>query len=99
MSSSGPPCSRQPKSQRTNSKQNDEVSYLGNAKFPSEEQGMQPEERSPSAYHAPLDESSDSTRVSTKRRHDKRSQLLDAIFARLGPHVPSMRGKPHVVML
>ena len=60
---------------------------------------MQPEERSPSAYHAPLDESSDSTRVSTKRRHDKRSQLLDAIFARLGPHVPSMRGKPHVVML
>ncbi|RVW30375.1 hypothetical protein CK203_097898 [Vitis vinifera] len=46
VSSLGHPRSRQPRSHRTNSKQNEEASYLGNAKFLSDEQEMQSEERS-----------------------------------------------------
>ena len=44
-----------------------------------------PNERPLPAYHAPQDESSDSTRVSSKRRRDRKSQLLDAMRPRLGP--------------
>ncbi|KAJ9682518.1 hypothetical protein PVL29_018437 [Vitis rotundifolia] len=73
VSSSGPSRSRQPKSQRTNSKQKEEVSYPRNIKFPSSGQEMPPEEKFPLAYQAPLDESSDSTHISTKRRCDRRS--------------------------
>ncbi|KAJ9687238.1 hypothetical protein PVL29_015915 [Vitis rotundifolia] len=40
VSSSGPPHNRKPKSQRTNSKKNEEVSYPRNTKFPSNEQEM-----------------------------------------------------------
>ena len=30
-------------------------------------------------------------------RRDRRSQLLDAMCARLGPQMPGMEGKPHIV--
>ena len=46
VSSLGHPRSWQPRSHQTNSKQNKEASYPGNAKFPSYEQEMQYEERS-----------------------------------------------------
>ena len=42
-----------------------------------------------------MDEISDSTRISLKRRQDRRSQLLDAMHARLGPQTPGME-KPRV---
>ncbi|KAL6328428.1 hypothetical protein AAG906_034572 [Vitis piasezkii] len=85
VSSSGPPCSRQPRSQRANSRQNEEVTYPGKAEFLSNESEMMPEQRSPLACHTQQDESLDSTRVSTKRRRDRKSQLSDAMRARLGP--------------
>ena len=59
---------------------------------------MQFEEKSPPICQAPLDESSDSTRISTKRRRDRRSQLLDAMRARLGPQTPGMEGRPRIVI-
>ena len=59
---------------------------------------MQFEEKSPPICQAPLDESSDSTRISTKRRRDRRSQLLDAMRALLGPQTPGMEGRPRIVI-
>ena len=56
------------------------------------------EEKSTPTYQAPLDESSDSTRISTKRRRDRRSQLSDAMRARLRPQTPGMEGKPRIVI-
>ena len=92
VSSSSPPCSRQPRSQWVNSRQNEEATYPGNAEFPSNESERMLEQRSPLAYHTQQDESSDSTRVSTKRKRDKKSQLSDTMRARLGPQIPNMRG-------
>ena len=85
VSSSGPPRSQQPRSQRTNSRQNEEAMYPRNAEFFYNEQGMQPEQRFLPACHAPQDESSNSTRVLAKRRRNRKSQLLDVMRARLGP--------------
>ena len=45
-------------------------------------------------YHAPHDESSEFTRVSSKRQRDKRPQLSDAIRARLGPQAPGKDRPP-----
>ena len=41
-----------------------------------------------------LDKSSDSTRVSTKRKCDRRSHLSDAMRAQLGPQTPGIGEKP-----
>ena len=85
-SSSSPPCSQQPKSQRTNSKQNEEVS------FPNSQEAL-PEEKLPLTIPTPLDENSYSTRILTKRRRDKRLQLSDAMRPWLGPQIPCMKGR------
>lgn len=98
VSSLGPPRSQQPKSQRMNSRQNEETSYPGNVKFPFDEWERQPEERFPPVCQAPLDEGFDSTRVSAKRRCDRKSQQSNAMRARQGPQMPSVGKKPHVVM-
>ena len=92
VSSSSPPCSRQPRSQRANSRQNEEATYPGNAEFPCNELERMLEQRSPPACHTQQDESSDSTRVSTKRKCDRKSQLSDAMRARLGPQIPNTGG-------
>ncbi|RVW51276.1 hypothetical protein CK203_075451 [Vitis vinifera] len=96
VSSSGPSRSRQPKSQRTNSKQNEEVSFPRNAKFPYDSQEVQLEEKFPLTCPTLLDESSDSTRILTKMRRDRKSQLSDTMRARLGPQTPDMEGIPRV---
>ena len=41
-----------------------------------------------------MDKSSDSTQVSTKRKHDRRSHLSDAMRAQLGPQTPGIGEKP-----
>ena len=92
LSSSGPPRSQQPRSQQTNSRQNEEATYPGNAEFLSNEQEIQPKERSPPTCHASQDESSESTHISAKKRHDRKSQLSDAMRARLGPQMLNMGG-------
>ena len=96
VSSSSPPRSRQPRSQRTNSRQSEKVMYPGNVEFPCNEQEIQPEERSPPACHAQQDESSDFTHISATKRRDRKSQLSDAMRTRLGPQMPGAGGKPHV---
>ncbi|RVW36617.1 hypothetical protein CK203_072880 [Vitis vinifera] len=96
VSSSGPSRSRQPKSQQTNSKQNEEVSFPQNAKFPSSSQEVQLEEKVPPTCPTLLDESFDFTSILTKRRHDKKLQLSNAMRARLGPQTPGMEGRPRV---
>ncbi|RVW96435.1 Transposon Ty3-G Gag-Pol polyprotein [Vitis vinifera] len=53
-----------------------------------------PRERPLPTYHALWDESSDSTRVSSKRQRDKRPQLSDAMRARLGPQAPGKERPP-----
>ncbi|KAL6322784.1 hypothetical protein AAG906_019053 [Vitis piasezkii] len=45
-------------------------------------------------HQAPQDESSDSTRLSSKRQRDKRPQLSDAMRARLGPQEPGKTKPP-----
>ncbi|XP_034685657.1 uncharacterized protein LOC117914418 [Vitis riparia] len=50
------------------------------------------------AYRAQRDESSGSTRVSSKLRHEKRPQLSDAMYARLGPQT-SHKNRPHATVL
>ena len=69
----GLPWSRQLRSQRTDSRQNEEATYPGNVEFPSNEQEVLPKEISPPACHAPQDESSDFTRISAKMRLDRKS--------------------------
>ncbi|KAL6344500.1 hypothetical protein AAG906_002405 [Vitis piasezkii] len=56
-----------------------------NAKFPHSSHEIQSDENFLLACQALLNESSDYTRVSIKMRHDRRSQLSDAMRARLGP--------------
>ena len=90
VSSSGRPYSRQPKSQRTNPKQKEEVF------FPNSQEAL-PEEKLPLTVPTPLDENSDSTRISTKMRRDRRSQLFDAMRPWLGPQIPCMKGRQRVV--
>lgn len=81
-SSSGPPHSQQPRSRWTNSSQNEEAWYPGNAESLSNEYGIRPYERPLPPCHAPQDQSSDSTRVSSKRRRDRKSQLSDTMCVR-----------------
>ena len=67
--------------------------YPGNAEFPYNEQEMQSKQRSSPACHAQQDESSDSTRVLAKMRRNRKSQLSDAMRAKLGPQMPGMGGE------
>ena len=47
--------------------------------------------------HVQREESSDSTRVSSKRQREKMSQLSDAMRARLGPQTPN-KNRPHTTI-
>ena len=49
------------------------------------------------AHHVRRDESSGSTRVSSKRQREKRPQISDAMRARLGPQTPC-KNKPHAII-
>lgn len=64
VSLAGPSRSRQPRSQRTNSRQNEEAMYPGNAKSPPNEHEVRPNERPLPAYYVPHEESYDSTCIS-----------------------------------
>ena len=88
VSSSGPSCDQRLSGQGTNSRHNQEATYLGNVKPSPNLRDVRPNEVSLVAYHAPQDESSDSTRVLSKRQRDKRLQLSDGMRARLGPQTP-----------
>ena len=70
------------------------MSFPRNEKFPSGSQEIWSEEKFPPTCPTLLGESSNSTRISIKRRCDRRSQLFDVMCARLGPQTPGMEGKP-----
>ncbi|RVW63304.1 hypothetical protein CK203_058751 [Vitis vinifera] len=56
-----------------------------------------PNETSVHAHHVRRDESSGSTRVSSKRQRKKRPQISDAMLARLGPQTPC-KNRPHTTI-
>ena len=70
--------------------------YPRNVELPYNEQEIQLKERSLPACHVQQDESFDSTRVLAKKRRDRKSQLSDAMCARLRPQMPGMGGKLHI---
>lgn len=90
VSSSESPRSQQPRGPRCNQ----EVTYLGNASPPLDVHGVWPNEGPVPTHCAPQEESSDSTRVSSKRQCEKRPQLFDTMRARLGPQDPR-KDRPH----
>nr|CAN59840.1 hypothetical protein VITISV_039833 [Vitis vinifera] len=56
-----------------------------------------PNETPVHAHHVRRDESSGSTRVSSKRQREKRPQIFDAMHARLGPQTPC-KNRPHTTI-
>ena len=89
-SSSGPPHDRQPRNPRTNSRQNQEATYSRNTEPLLDTPDVWLDERPLPSYHAPQDESSDSTHTSSKRRRGRKSQLPDMMCTRLGPQTSGM---------
>ena len=70
------------------------VSFPKNARFLSGSQEIRPKEKFPPVCQALLDESSNSTCISIKKRWNKMLQLSDAMWAWLGPQTPTMEGRP-----
>ena len=83
MSSLGSSQSRQPQSQWTASRRTDEIPR--NTEFLSGSRTTWYEEELSPARQVQLDKGTDSTRVSTKRRHEKKSCLSYAMRAQLEP--------------
>ena len=94
VSSSGPPHDQRPRGQGANSRLNQEAMYPGITGVVPDMRDERPREQPVPMYHAPQDESSDSTRLSSKRQRDKRPQLSNAMRARLGPQEPSKEKPP-----
>ena len=67
------------------------------APFPLEVHEAWPNEAPMHARQVRREESSDSTRVSSKRQHEKRPQISDAMRARLGPQTPH-KNRPHTTI-
>ncbi|RVW61557.1 hypothetical protein CK203_065659 [Vitis vinifera] len=71
-----PPRDHRPRDQGTNSRHNQEATYLGRAGPPPNVRGVWPNKGPLPAYRAPQDENSDSTRVSSKRQRDRDPNYL-----------------------
>ena len=97
MSSTSLSQSQQPQSQRMASRQTDETFFPRNVEFSSSSHTTRFEKEFSPAYQVQQDESTDFTRVSTKRRRDRRSRLSDAMRAQLGPQTPGIKAKPCMV--
>ena len=94
VSSSGPPHDQQSRGQGVNSRPNLESVNPGTTRVIPDMRDERSWERPMPTYHAPQDESLDSTRLSSKRQRDKRPQLSDAMRARLGPQEPGKERPP-----
>ena len=92
VSSSGPPHNQRSRGQGVNFRLNPESVCPGTTGVIPDMRDERSREQPVPTYHAPQDESSNSTRLSSKRQCDKRPQLLGAMRARLGPQEPSKRG-------
>ena len=93
-SSTRPPRGQCSRGQGANSRPDPKSIYPGTAGAIPETGNVRPQERHTPMHQAPQEESSDSTRLSSKRQRDKRPQLLDAIRARLGPQEPGKTRPP-----
>ncbi|KAJ9709925.1 hypothetical protein PVL29_001418 [Vitis rotundifolia] len=87
-SSTGPPRGQTSRGQEANSRPDPESIYPGTAGAIPKTCNVRPQEQHTPMYQAPQEESSDSTRLSSKRQRDKRPQLSDTMRARLGPQEP-----------
>ena len=87
-SSTRPPHGQRSRGQGANSRPNPESIYPGTAGAIPETGNVRPQERHTPMHQAPQEESSDSTRLSSKRQRNKRPQLSDAMRTRLGPQEP-----------
>ena len=96
VSSSGPPHDQWWRDQGANSRLNLGAAYPETTGVAPDMCNEWPCERPLPTYHAPQDESSNSTRLSSKRQRDKRPQLSDAMRARLGPQTPGKERPPTV---
>ena len=88
--SSEPPCYQQPR----NSCFNQEAMHPRDASPPLDAHAEWPREAPRPICHEQWEESSDSTRVSSKRQREKRPQISDVMRARLGPQAPS-KNRPY----
>ena len=93
-SSTGPPRGQRSRDQEVNSRPDPESIYPRTAGAVPETGYVRPQERHTPMHQAPQKESSDSTRLSSKRQRDRRPQLSDAMRARLGPQEPGKTRPP-----
>ena len=93
-SSTGPPRGQRSRGQGANSRPELESIYLGTAGAIPESCNVRPQGQHTPMHQAPQEESSDSTRLSSKRQRDKRPQLSDTMRARLGPQEPGKTRPP-----
>ncbi|KAJ9676035.1 hypothetical protein PVL29_024834 [Vitis rotundifolia] len=93
-SSTGPPRRQHSEGQVANSRHHPESVYPGTAGPIPEAHNVGPHEPHTPMPRAPSEESSDSTRFSSKRQRDRKSQLSGAMRARLGPQEPSRPSPP-----
>ncbi|KAJ9694975.1 hypothetical protein PVL29_010453 [Vitis rotundifolia] len=93
-SSTRPPRGQRSRDQGANSRPDLESIYPGIAGAIPETCNVRPQVRHTLMHQAPQEESSDSTRLSSKRQRDKRPQLSNAMRARLGPQEPGKTRPP-----
>ncbi|KAJ9702972.1 hypothetical protein PVL29_004643 [Vitis rotundifolia] len=93
-SSTEPPRSQHSRGQEANSRPDPESIYPGTAGATPKTYNVRPQERHTPVHQAPQEESSNSTRLSSKRQRDKRPQLSGAMRARLGPQEPGKTKLP-----
>ena len=94
-SSTGPSRHQHSRGQVANSRPEPESIYLKTTGAIPETCNARPQERHTPIHQTPLEESSNSTRLSSKRQCNKRPQLSRAMRARLGPQEPG-RPRPPV---
>ncbi|KAJ9678179.1 hypothetical protein PVL29_022921 [Vitis rotundifolia] len=93
-SSTRPPRGQHSRGQEANSRPDPESIYLGTAGAIPKTYNVKPQEPRTPMHQAPQEESSDSTRLSSKKQRDKRPQLSGAMRARLGPQEPRKTKPP-----
>ncbi|KAJ9691181.1 hypothetical protein PVL29_013379 [Vitis rotundifolia] len=93
-SSTGPPRGQRSRGKKANSGPDLESIYPGTAGAIPRTCNVRPQERHTPMHQAPQEESSDFTRLSSKRQRDKRPQLSDGMRARLGPQEPGKTRPP-----
>ncbi|RVW83149.1 hypothetical protein CK203_044920 [Vitis vinifera] len=95
-SSTGPPRGQRSRGQGANSRPDPESIYPETTGVILETGNVRSQERHTPMHQTPQEESSNSTRLSSKRQCDKRPQFSDAMRTRLGPQGPG-KTRPPVV--